>query len=191
VFTRTVPSGPASRAIGGGDGRDEITAVPLYFNLAYGLDLGRGWTAVFSAGPALVLHSILAETDAGILLPAEGTTSFRVPTGVADQVWIAPGADFGASLEFRAGAALDISLELRWFLSPRKSFAWTWTAGTAVGLDDPATRAVFDETAAGAADRATRPVSLSPSFVQVSAGIRFRLPDSFSRGRRAIIEKNK
>lgn len=190
VFTRSGPSGQSSRTIGEGAGRAEITAVPLYFNLAFGWDLGGGWAAVFSAGPALVLHSVLAEPGAGILLPAEGTSAFRVQAGVADQIWIAPGADFGAALELRAGPSLDVSLELRWFLSPAKSFSWTWTAGTAVGLDDPAARAVFEEAAALAAERNSRPVSLSPSFVQVSAGIRFRLPDSFSRGRRAIIEKN-
>ncbi len=155
----------------------EITAVPVYAGLAARWAGSRS-TLVFSAGPALYLHSILVETAAG--LPAvpsgDGTAAvFLAHASVPDQTWIAFGFHAGLAAELAISASTALCFEARYFHSPGKSFAWAWAPGTLHGLDDAALTAAFDAAAAQAAAAATRPLAVDPSLVQVSAGLRFRL----------------
>jgi len=153
----------------------EVTSIPLYIDLAARWS-GSKTAFILSAGPTLFLHSIIVEAAAGILSAAGGIpAAFRVPAGIADQTWVALGANAGARFDVRLARAVALTVDLRYFLSPTREFAWTWTAGTAAGIDDPAARISFDETSAAAAAKATSPLSFNPSFFQVSAGVKLSL----------------
>ncbi|MDD8027402.1 MAG: hypothetical protein PHI34_12925 [Acidobacteriota bacterium] len=167
-----------SRHLTASDDAGEITSVPLYAGLALRWAGSRS-TLVFTAGPALYLHSILVETEAGILAALSGggagTGAFRAPVSVPDQTWIAAGLQAGLSADLPINAATALFFELRYFYSPAKSFAWTWESGTLHGLDDSSLAVSWDAAAAAAAGAATRPLEVDPSIFQFSAGLRFRL----------------
>jgi hypothetical protein len=155
----------------------EITAVPIYAGLAARWT-GRRSTLVFSAGPALYLHSILVETEAGLpAVPSGGGAAavFLTHASVPDLTWIALGFQAGLAANLPISASTALCFEARYFHSPGKSFAWTWAPGTLPGLDDAARMADFDAAAAQAAAAATQPLVVNPSLIQISAGLRFRL----------------
>lgn len=168
----------ASRTLSASPDLSEITAVPIYAGLAARWRGGR-LTLVVSAGPALLLHSILVETEAGLpAVPAGGAgppAAFIARVAVPDQTWIAIGFQAGFAADLPISPSTALCFEARYFRSPGKSFDWVWTAGTLHGLDDPARTAPFDAAAAQAAAAATRPLAVDPSLVQISAGLRFRL----------------
>jgi hypothetical protein len=171
------PIPAVSRALSLSPDPSEITAVPIYAGLAARW-AGRRSTLVFSAGPALILHSILAETEAGLpAVPSGGGQAavFLAKASVPDQTWIAFGLHAGLAADLPIDASTSLCFEARYFHSPGKSFAWTWMSGTLRGLDDAARTAAFDTAAAQAAAAATRPLAVDPSLIQISAGLRFRL----------------
>jgi hypothetical protein len=175
---RRVQAGIPSRRLSAGSTPSEITAVPFYAALAWGWK-GERIGLVLTAGPAVILHSILIETPAGTLLAAGGSpAAYQVSAGIADQTWVAAGGILGAVWELKAGPGTAVAFDIRYLLSPMKKFAWTWTAGTAVGLDDPAARASFDAAAAQAAAAAAPRAAINPSSLQLTLGIKFFL-DSF------------
>lgn len=153
----------------------EITAVPFFVNIAARWE-GRRFSAVLSSGPAVILHSIIVEAAAGTLsAPGGSPAAYRVSAAVEDQTWIALGANAGAEIDLRIGKASFLSFDVRYFYSPRKRFSWIFRPGTASGIDVPSASAPFDEAAAGSAETATSPLSLDPSFFQVSIGFKIRL----------------
>ena len=153
----------------------EITAVPFFVNIAARWD-GRRSVLVLSAGPAVILHSIIVETAAGTLsAPSGWPAAYRVSAAVKDQTWIALGANAGAEIDLRIGKSSFLSFDVRYFYTPRKQFAWIYRAGTAPGIDIPSASAPFDEAAARKAETATSPLPLDPSFFQASIGFKFRL----------------
>ncbi len=175
AFTRNGVPSAGTRTLSVNPNPSEVTSVPFYVNLAARWN-GPKTAFTLSAGPVLLLHSILVEAAAGILSADGGIpAAFRVPAGIADQTWVALGANAGARFDVRVGRLFALTVDLRYFLSPVREFGWTWTAGTAAGIDAPASRAPFDEASAAAAARATPPLSLNPSFFQVSAGLKLIL----------------
>jgi len=158
--------------------RSEITSVPLYIGLAF-RSVGRRTTLAVSAGPSLYLHSILIETEAGILAAASGGSAgagaFRAFVSVPDQTWITAGLHVGLSVDIPLSAPAALFFEARYFYSPGKSFDWTWASGSLSGLDSSAQQASFDAAAASAAAAASEPLKVDPSLVHVSAGLRIRL----------------
>ncbi len=164
------------RTLSASPDRGEITSVPLYLGLAL-RSAGRRSTLAASIGPALYLHSILVETEAGILAAASGGAAgaFRAAVSVPDQTWIAAGLQAGLALDIPLSAPAALFFEARYFYSPRKSFDWTWASGSLDGLDSSAAQAAFDAIAASAATAATAPLKVDPSLFHVSAGLRIRL----------------
>ncbi len=172
---RSVASGVPSRRLAANPDRSELAAVPFYAALAMGWR-GERTGIIFTAGPAVILHSLQVEAQAGTLFSESGApAAYRVSAVVPDQTWAAFGGLLGAALDFKIGEKTALTFVARYVLSPVKKFTWSWTAGTAIGLDDSAARAAFDASAAGAAAAGAPPVSLNSSFLQVSLGIKFRL----------------
>jgi hypothetical protein len=167
-----------SRKLAASSDPSEITSVPIFAGLAF-RSAGSRSTLVFSAGPVLFLHSILVETEAGILAAASGgdggTGAFRATVSVPDQTWIAAGLHAGLTADVPINAATALFFELRYFYSPGKSFDWTWASGALHGLDDSAVAASLDAAAAAAASAATGPLAVDPSILHFSAGLRIRL----------------
>jgi hypothetical protein len=153
----------------------EATAVPLFAALALGWR-GTRTGIVLVAGPAVILHSLLAETRAGTMLAPGGTAAaYGVTASLPDQTWVAFGGMLGASLDLAVGQGTAVTFDARYVLSPVRTLAWSFSPETAVGLDDPAARAAFDAAAASAAAAGASKVSLNPSFLQISIGVKFRL----------------
>jgi hypothetical protein len=172
---RRAASGVPSRRLAANPDRSELAAVPFYAALAMGWR-GKRTGIILTAGPAVILHSLLIEAQMGTLFSEGGApAAYRVSAAVPDQTWAAFGGLLGATLDFKIGEKTALAFDARYVLSPVKKFAWSWTAETAIGLDDSAARAAFDASAAGAAAAGAPRVSLNSSFLQVSLGIKFRL----------------
>ena len=172
---RRGPSGVPSRRLAANPDQSEFASVPFYAALAMGWR-GKRSGFIVTAGPAVVLHSLLVEAQTGTLFFEGGApAAYGVSAAVPDQTWAAFGGLLGAALDFKIGEKTALTFVARYVLSPLKKFAWSWTAQTAIGLDDSAARAAFDASAAGAAAAGAPPVSLNPSFLQVSLGIKFLL----------------
>jgi hypothetical protein len=168
-------AGVPSRRLAADPDPSEATAVPLFAALALGWR-GRRADIVLVAGPAVILHSLLAETRAGTMLAPGGTAAaYSVTASLPDQTWVAFGGVLGVSLDLAVGPGTAVAFDARYVLSPTRTFAWSFSPETAVGLDDPAARAAFDAAAASAAAAGASKVSLNPSFLQVSIGVKFRL----------------
>lgn len=170
----TTPS--TARALTASPDPSEITAVPIYLGLAVRWT-GRSSSLIFSAGPALILHSIVIETEAGMLAASAAGTAgaYRASVSIPDQTWIAAGLHAGLTSDLPIGPSTALFFEVRYFHSPAKSFDWTWKPGSMPGLDDSALSATLDAASAAAARTATRPLAVDPSLLHVSAGLRFRL----------------
>lgn len=153
----------------------EMAAVPFYAAGAVRWEDSR-FGVVLTAGPAIILHSILAKTEAGILSADGGfPAAYRVPVEIADQTWVALGAVFGAAADIHTGAKTAVTLDVRYILSPSRSFPWSWSPGQAAGIDAPASRVPFTADAARAAAASTSSLRLNPSFLQISCALKFRL----------------
>ncbi len=153
----------------------EATAVPFFAALAVGWR-GKRTGLVFIAGPAVILHSLLAETRAGTLLPgAAAPAAYSITASLPDQTWVAFGGVLGLALDLMIGPRTALTFDVRYVYSPAKKFAWAFSPETAAGLDDPAARADFDAAAAKAAAAAAPGMTIDPSFLQLSMGIKFRL----------------
>jgi hypothetical protein len=173
-FSRGLAGVPARRLAADPD-PSEVTAVPLYAALALGWR-GPRTGFVLTAGPALILHSLLAETRAGtVLANASGPAAYSVNASLPDQTWVAFGGVLGAALDLAIDPGLALCFEARYVLSPARSAAWSFAEGTAEGLEDPAARAAFDAAAASLATAGAPRVSINPSFWQLSIGIKFKL----------------
>ncbi len=176
-FSRGLPGAP-SRRLSADPDPSEVAAVPFFVALALGWR-GKRTGIVLTAGPAVILHSLLAETRAGTLLPAGAApAAYGVTASLPDQTWTAFGGILGAALDLKIGPRTALTFDARYVLSPARKFAWSFSAGTAVGLDDPASRAAFGAAAAAAAAAGAPTITINPSFFQLSMGIKFRL-DAF------------
>ncbi|MGD0781545.1 MAG: hypothetical protein ABSA30_01655 [Candidatus Aminicenantales bacterium] len=167
--------GVPSRRLTADPDPSEVASVPLFVALAL---RWRGERAgiVLTAGPAVILHSLLAETRAGTLLPVGAApAAYGVTASLPDQSWTAFGGILGAALDLKIGPRTTLTFDARYVLSPARKFAWSFSAGTAVGLDDPASRAAFDAAAASAAAAGAPAITINPSFFQLSMGIKLRL----------------
>jgi hypothetical protein len=174
-FSRNLAGVPSRRLTADPD-PSEIAAVPFFAALALGWR-GERTGITFIVGPAVILHSLVAETRAGTLLPASAApAAYSVTASLPDQSWTAFGGILGAALDLNIGPRTALTFDARYIFAPAKKFTWSFAAGTAVGLDDPAARAAFDAAAAAAAGAPK--VSINPSFLQLSMGIKLRL-DSF------------
>jgi len=176
-FSRGLAGVPTLRLASSPD-PSEVTAVPLFAALAAGWR-GERTGIVLIAGPAVILHSLLAETRAGTLLPGgAGPAAYGVTASLPDQTWVAFGGILGAALDLTIGPRTALTFDARYVFSPAKKFAWSFSPETAVGLDDPAAQAAFDAAAADMAAAGTSRMTINPSFLQLSMGIKLRL-DSF------------
>jgi hypothetical protein len=176
-FSRGLAGVPA-RHLSADTDPSEAAAVPLFAALALGWR-GQRTGLVLLAGPAVILHSILAETRAGTMLAPNGiAAAYGVTATLPDQTWVAFGGVLGAALDLTLGPATAVTFDARYILSPARTFAWSFSAETAVGLDDPAARAAFDAASASAATAGAPRISINPSFLQISIGLKLRL-DAF------------
>jgi len=153
----------------------EITAVPFYAAGAVRWE-NSSLGVVLTAGPAVILHSIVAKTEAGILSADNGfPAAYRVPVEIADQTWIALGAVFGAAVDLRTSAKTAVTFDVRYVLSPSRSFPWSWSPGQASEIDVPSSGVPLTADVAAAAAASTPRLRLSPSFLQISCALKFRL----------------
>jgi hypothetical protein len=173
-FSRGLAGAPSQRLAADPD-PSEAAAVPLFAALALGWRGPRSGI-VLIAGPAVILHSLLAETRAGTMLaPGGSPAAFSVTASLPDQSWVAFGGIVGGALELSIGPATTLAFDARYVFSPARSFAWSFSAETAVGLDDSAARAAVDAIAPAAAAAGAPRISVNLSFLQLSMGITFKL----------------
>jgi hypothetical protein len=181
LFDFSLPPGFVSARRDQWDSKGEITAVPLCLNLA-GRTGPAAIQAFASGGIAVFLNSFFAESFAGLGASAAGggadekIDAFKVPVSVADQTWTSIGADIGGGFDIRLGKSLALTAEVRYFLCPPKDFAWTWTPGLYEGLGKYIAGRNISQEEASLASRRTTPVTINPSVVQASVGIKFFLP---------------
>jgi len=181
VFDLSPPSGSAPARNDRWEGYGELTAVPLCLNL-----VGRTGPAQIQAfasgGMAVFLNSFFAGSSAGLGGAAaagggeEKLDAFKVPVTVEDQTWTAIGANFGGGFDLRIGKRLALSAEVRYFLCPAKDFGWTWTPGVYEGLGKNIPGLNLSRETAQLAGRRTTSMTIRPSFLHFSAGIKFFLP---------------
>ncbi|MCX6563801.1 MAG: hypothetical protein NTU60_09370 [Candidatus Aminicenantes bacterium] len=181
VFDLSPPSGSVPARSDRWDGHGELTAVPLCLNL-----VGRTGPAQIQAfasgGMAVFLNSFFAGSSAGLGGAAaagggeEKLDAFKVPVTVEDQTWTAIGANFGGGFDLRIGKRLALSAEVRYFLCPARDFGWTWTPGVYEGLGKNIPALNLSRETAQLAGRRTTFMTIRPSFLHFSAGIKFFLP---------------
>lgn len=181
VFDFSPPAGSASARSERWDAKGELTAVPLCLNL-----VGRTGPAAIQAfasgGIALFLNSFFAESFAGLGDAAavgggeEKIDAFKVPVTIEDRTWTAIGANIGGGFDIKLGKRLGLSAEIRYFLCPAKDFGWTWTPGVYEGLGKNIAGLNLSRETAQLAGQRTTPLTIHPSFFQVSAGLKFFLP---------------
>ena len=173
-FSRGLP-GASARRLSASPGPSEIAAVPFFAALALRWR-GERTGIVFIAGPAVILHSLVAETRAGTLLAGgAGPAAYSVTASLPDQTWTAFGGILGAALDLMIGPRTALTFDARYVYSPAKKFVWSFSAQTAAGLDNPGSHAAFDAAAASAAAAGAPKMAINPSFLQLSMGIKLRL----------------
>jgi len=178
LFILTDPRDPAGSRQNRWSARGEITAVPLCLNLIGRLGEGRVQEFV-SIGAAFFLNSLFADAPAGIssqISPDGPVSAFEIPTAVPDETWISFGGNIGAGLDYKFGTSAAVTAEIRYFFCPAKSFRWRWHPGEYIDPGQNSVRLVFGQEQARQAEARTTALSVRPSFVQISAGVKFFFP---------------
>jgi hypothetical protein len=178
LFTLTDPRNTAASRQDRWPARGEITAVPLCLNLI-GRVGGERVQGFASIGASLFLNSFFAAVPAGISsqISSDGpVNAFEIPTAVPDETWVSFGGNIGAGIDYKLGPSAALTAEVRYFFCPAKSFHWRWQPGEYAGLGQDHVRLVFGQEQARQAEARTTALNVRPSFVQISAGVKFFFP---------------
>jgi hypothetical protein len=81
--------------------------------------------------------------------------------------------NIGGGVDYELSKKIGLTAGFRYFLCPKKEFEWKWTPGFYDGIDAVITDWEFtSDHAKYAASKATSPLKVNPSFLQLGLGIK-------------------
>ncbi|MGB8952213.1 MAG: hypothetical protein WCC06_06065 [Candidatus Aminicenantales bacterium] len=100
-----------------------------------------------------------------------------------DEKWISLGMNLGLGLDYKLSPELTLTAEARYYWQPQRNCGWEWRTKTYNGILPPATYGnirqgnindwIFTKEDAAYAERLTTPLTIIPSFFQLTFGSRF------------------
>jgi opacity protein-like surface antigen len=156
-------------------------SMPISFNIVgrFGQGSLQGYV---QAGPTLFLNKAFLESEIvyGLtyVIPNVGYQTIDgiiVPMDL-NQSWSSFGADFGGGLTFWFSPSIGITLDARYFFSPKKDFGWNFFLGEYEGFFGNINYD-FDQTDVDGINEegSLSMITINPSFFQFGIGIKIRL----------------
>lgn len=171
-------------------GTGSLRVIPLCLNGVKRWRTGKIESSI-SAGPTLFWNAFQAAGWAGFSVseiayvqtfnPPETTTiqsvdALPVDVAIEKYSWSALGANIGAAVVYKLSAKVGLTAGFRYYLCPKKEFAWSWLPGTYDGVNQTITGWEFTSDNARFAESRTGPsLKINPSILQFGLGIQLFL----------------